>query len=304
MNTDGLAEFLAVAQAGTFTAAAKTLGVSVPHVSRQVQRLEQRLGTKLFNRNTRSVRLTATGESLRNDSQTIADDVERALQNVSSANQRLQGRLRIASVSGSFADNVVAPAIVNLAEQNPDLDIEIDFNARKVDILREGYDLAVRSGPMDDSELVARPLASRTYVAVGARDYLNKRGTPEHPRDLVNHTCIQTHSSPWRFNDHGQMLKVTTTGPLRFNSSAGIIDACSRGLGIAYMVSAGYGDALKGGTLMPVLKKFWASEKSVHIVRADRKFVPRRVELAIKFLQAAAKIEEARELAQIENLRT
>jgi len=140
-------------------------------------------------------------------------------------------------------------------------------------------------------------------VAVGARDYLNKRGTPEHPRDLAHHTCIQTHASPWRFNDHEQTFKITTTGVLRFNSSAAIIGACRRGLGIAYMVSAGYGGALKDGTLVPVLKNFWASEKSVHIVRADKKFIPRRVELAIKYLQDAAKIEEAREQVLIKKLR-
>ncbi len=154
MNSDGITEFLAVARAGTFTGAAQSLGVSIPHVSRQVARLEERLGAKLFHRSTRSVHLTQSGETLRTHAEKISDDLDTALSEVSNTQLELQGRLRVASLSGSFADQVVGPAMVKLAAEHTKLEIEVDFNARKVDILREGYDFAIRSGPMESSGLI------------------------------------------------------------------------------------------------------------------------------------------------------
>ena len=123
MNSIGLTKFLAVARAGSFTGAAKILGVSVPHVSRQVARLEQRLDTKLFQRNTRSVHLTPSGQTLHKSSKKIADDLEAALSEVSSAQRSLEGRLRIASLSGSFADQVVGPAMNEMAVLHPSVEI-------------------------------------------------------------------------------------------------------------------------------------------------------------------------------------
>lgn len=292
MNSDGLTEFLAVAHAGSFTRAANVLGVSVPHVSRQVARLEERLGTKLFQRNTRSVHLTPSGDILLKSSERIADDLEAALSEVSSAQRNLEGRLRIASLSGSFADQVVGPAMNEMALQHPGVDIVIDFNARQVDILSEGYDFAIRAGPMQSSGMIAWPLSSRTRIAAASPEYLAKKGRPRHPIELQSHQCILTHSDTWRFTDGGKPLDVAVAGRLSLNSGPAILDACSRGLGVAYMAVGGFEGTLSRGTLTPILKEFWHTDRSIHIVRPDRRFTPRRVDAAIEILGVFAKRTE------------
>lgn len=293
MNSDGLTEFLAVARAGSFTDAARVLGVSVPHVSRQVARLEDRLDTKLFQRNTRSVHLTSSGEILSKSSEKIADDLDAALAEVSSNQRSLEGRIRIASLSGSFADRVVGPAMNEMAALHPNIELIIDFNARQVDILSEGYDFAIRAGPMQSSDLIAKPLSTRTRIAAASPEYLANYGRPQHPNNLKDHQCILTHSNAWRFSDSGKLLDVTVAGRLRLNSGPAILDACSRGLGVAYMAVGGFEDKLANGTLVPILREFWHTDKSVHIVRPDRRFTPRRIEVAIAFLESHAKrIEE------------
>jgi len=293
MKSDGITEFLAVTRAGSFTGAARLLGVSVPHVSRQVARLEDRLDTKLFVRSTRSVHLTPSGETLRKSAQRIADDLEAALANVSSAQRNLEGRLRIASLSGSFADQVVGPALNEMARLHPGVDIVVDFNARQVDILSEGYDFAVRAGPMPSSGLIARPLSQRTRVVAASPEYLDRNGNPAHPTDLKDHSCILTHSNTWRFTDRGKPLDITVTGRLSLNSGPAILDACSRGLGIAFMAVGGFEDTLSSGLLTPILNAYWHRDRSIHIVRPDRKFTPRRVEVAMEMLETFAKRAEA-----------
>ena len=302
MNANGITEFLAVARAGTFTGAAQGLGVSVPHVSRQVARLEQRLGVKLFQRNTRSVFLTPSGETLRSNAEKISDDLEAALLEVSNTHQKLEGRLRIASLSGSFADQVVGPAMVELAAEHPALEIEVDFNARKVDILREGYDLAIRSGQMESSGLISRPLSNRTLAAAASKEYIEQHGEPQHPRELADHSCIRTNAQIWRFIDEGKILNIPIKSRLHFNAGPAILDACAKGLGIAYMASAGYEDTLLNGSLTPILKKFWRTERSVHIVRVDRQFTPRCVQMAISRLEEVAKKVETKEATKLQNI--
>jgi DNA-binding transcriptional LysR family regulator len=299
MNSDGLSEFLAVARTGSFTRAARVLSVSVPHVSRQVARLEERLDTKLFQRNTRSVHLTPSGDTLRKSSERIADDLEAALSEVSSAQRKLEGRLRIASPSGSFADQVVGPALNEMAAQHPNVEIEIDFNARQVDILSEGYDFAIRAGPMQSSGLIARPLSSRTRIAAASPEYLAKNGSPRHPTELRDHQCILTHSGKWRFTEGGKPLDIKVAGRLSLNSGSAILDACSRGLGVAYMAVGGFEDTLSRGALTPILKEFWHTDRSIHIVRPDRRFTPRRVVAAIELLEVFAKRTRALDIQAI-----
>ncbi len=302
MNTDGIAEFLAVARAGTFTGAAQILNVSIPHVSRQVSRLEERLGACLFKRSTRLVPLTPAGERLRVSAERISDDLEVALSDVSKATQELQGRLRIASMSGTFADQVVGPALVALAQEHPELSIEIDFNARKVDILREGYDLAIRSGVMEDSGLIAKRLASRVMVAAASKDYIAKHGMPEHPNDLAKHECITTNTKEWLFVENGRCIKLPIKSRLHFNSGPAVLEACENGLGIAYMASAGYEKAFSQKHLVPILYDYWHKEQPIYAVRADRQFTPQSVRFAIQKLEEVAKHVEREELAQIEKM--
>lgn len=293
METNGLTEFLSVARTGNFTRAAAVLGQSVAHVSRQVARLEKRLGTRLFERSTRSVQLTPAGESFRTRIQQIEDQLEDALLSASNASRSISGKVRIASLSGSFADQVVTPALLDLAEQYPELELEIDYETRNVDIIREGYDLAIRSGPLRESALVALPVARRRFVAAAAPSYLEEFGTPAHPNDLINHMCIRVRGETWEFSEAGKPLLVPIRSRLKINVTPAITDACHRGFGIAYIASTGFGDLLRNREVVPVLQPFWRSEMSIFAVRPHRSFVPARVRLVMECLaQAGSEFEK------------
>ena len=296
MDTRGISEFLAAARAGTFTGAAQGLGVSVPHVSRQVARLEERLGTALFLRNTRRMTLTTAGEQLFVRCSEIADQFEGALEDVSATSKQLDGKLRIASLTGSFADQVVAPAVAQLAVEHPNLQIEVVYDAQVTDIVKSGQDIAIRAGQLADSDLVATPLASRVTAAAASPDYLEKHGVPQRPEDLVNHACITTHRPVWRFSQAGRAREQRVTSRLQTNSGASVVAAAKQGLGVAYIALGGYGEALSDGALQPILAPYWLRETSVHVLRAHR-IAPARIRRAIDVLQQHARAAESRETA-------
>ena len=293
MDADGVAEFLMVAEAGSFTAAAKTLGVSVAHVSRQVARLENRIQAKLFQRSTRSLSLTREGEIFDERCRSIADDLEAAILQVRGAQSGLEGRLRIASLAGSYADTVVGPAMAELSAQHPNLEIEVDFNPRMVDIRREGFDLAIRSGPLEDSDLIARPLAARSRAAAAAPAYLEEYGVPKVPRDLVHHQCLHTSENAWRFQIDGKVQHIRTKGRLRMNSGPALVASCEKGLGIAYMARGLFGSALTDGRLLPVLEAYWLTDTDISLIYADRHFLPARITAAIECLEKQAALAES-----------
>ncbi len=299
MNTDGIPEFLAVAKTGTFTSAAHTLGVSIAHVSRRISALENRIGVILFARSTRSVKLTPRGEEFFERCDPLWDDLEEALQSVSESNIRLEGRLRIAALSGSFANKVVAPAIAAFAAQHPGVDIEIDFSARHVDLKREGFDFAIRSGQLEDSDLIARQLATRTSIAAASRSYLEEHGQPQNPADLSKHTCILSGLSPWRFNIDGKIRSFKVRGRLKCNSGEAITAACEQGVGISYIASAGYGHALMDRRLVPILRPYWNNEASLYLVYPNRKFIPHRVQFAMQHIEDVARIVQTEEQQKI-----
>lgn len=288
MNADGISEFLAVARAGTFTAAARALDVSVPHVSRQVQRLEARLGAVLFQRTTRSVRLTETGERLRLSCEKLAHDLDQALDAVRSQEMALTGRVRVAALTGSFESGFLADALTAFATDHPNIELDVEFSPRHVDIIHDGYDLAIRTDTRDRAGLSCHPLVARRRVAAAHPSYLERFGTPQRPADLSHHTCIKTHSNTWVFTENGRRREIHVHGRLRFNSGPAILAACEAGLGIAYMVREGFGDALATERLVPVLETHWRDDSVVYAVHPETEHLPSRVDALVSHLKGWA----------------
>ena len=289
MRTKGVAEFLAVASSGSFTTAGRSLGLSVAHVSRAVSALEKELGVKLFNRTTRSVRLTDAGEALHADCLEASHVLERALEKVQSTEQSLVGRIRLACVAGSYAETVVAPALATFAAAHPGVELDVDFDTRRVDLIRDGYDAAIRAGDVHDRSLKAIRLASRQRVAAASPSYLERAGHPDHPSDLKDHECIRTFSNLWPFTDNGRRREIEVGGKLRFNSGVAIRTACERGLGIAYMAEQGFGDALRNGRLVPVLKPYWRADADISIVYPAKSYLPSRLSALIDCIVETSK---------------
>lgn len=284
MNSfEGIIEFVAVAETQGFSAAAKQLSCSTSHVSRQVSRLEERLGVTLFARSTRQINLTDAGQLYYSQCRELVTGLEQANEGLNSQQVTLSGTLRV-SAAGAFAEEHVAPALMQFAQQYPDLTIEMDFNSRMVNFIEDGIDFAIRYGALKDSGLVARKLVDRPMAAVASRDYLHRFGEPTHPDQLKQHSCIVTNNDHWQFASENKILNTRVTGRWKSNNSNAAIAACEQGLGIAYMPKSSLEQRLQSGALLPVLQDFWGPGNSSWIVYQNQRFLPLRARLAIDYL--------------------
>lgn len=280
---EGIPEFVAVAEAQGFSAAARRLGVSTAHVSRRVASLERSLGIALFIRTTRQVRLTSAGETYYRHCSDLMDGLDEANEAVVGEKIRLTGTLRI-SAAGEFVARHVAPALTDFAKMHPELSIDLDFSARLVNFVEEGIDLAIRYGRMKDSSLVSRKLVGRRMVAAASPDYLAQHGTPSSPKDLRHHNCLITNNDLWLFDTPEGPFDIRVRGNWRSNSADSLLAACKAGLGIAYMPATSFRGALKDGSLVPILDSFCTKNIGTWLLFADRKHMPLRVRLAVEFL--------------------
>jgi len=280
---DGIIEFVAVAETSGFSAAAKQLGCSTSHVSRQVARLEKRLGCTLLARSTRLVTLTENGIAYYQQARLLVDGLQQANEQVNQQQIHLSGTLRV-SAAGGFAEHFLAPALMEFSSQYPELTVDLDLNSRIVNLLEEGVDFAIRYGELNDSNLIARKLINRPMMAAASEAYLQKHGIPKHPVHLKHHSCIIANSDSWKFNVDSNTEIVKVKGRWRSNNTNVLLDACKKGLGIAYMPKSTFKDALECEQLLPILEPFWGQGSSSWIVYQNKRFMPLRVRLAIDFL--------------------
>ena len=284
-NFDGIIEFVAVAESQGFSAAAKQLGCSTSHVSRQVSRLEERLGTVLLARSTRLVNLTDAGQLYYQQCRELVNGLHQANEGLNLQQVTLSGTLRV-SAAGAFAEEHVAPALMEFAKSYPELTIEMDFNSRMVNFIEDGIDFAIRYGALKDSGLVARKLVDRPMAAVASQEYLTRHGEPTHPNQLKQHSCIIANNDHWLFENGQNTISTRVHGRWKSNNSNAVISACERGLGIAYMPKSSLAKGLNSGLLTPVLQDFWGKGNSSWIVYQNQRFLPLRARLAIDYLVA------------------
>lgn len=280
---EGIFEFVAVAESRGFSAAAKVLNCSTSHVSRQVARLEQRTGSVLLARTTRQINLTENGTFYYQQCKQLITGLQQANERLEQQRFNLNGTLRV-SAAGGFAEQFIAPALMEFATAHPELQIDIDFNSRMVNFIEDGIDFAIRYGELTDSNLIARKLVSRSMMAVASPDYLAKFGTPNHPKQLKTHNCIIANSDQWTFDIDGVMQNIKVKGNWRSNNANVVAAACQRGLGIAYLPDSTFTEAVAQQTLVPVLAPYWRRGATSWIVYQNRQFLPLRVKLAIDFL--------------------
>lgn len=280
---EGIFEFVAVAESGGFSAAAKKLGCSTSHISRQVSRLEERLGSRLLARTTRQISLTENGEFYYQQCIYLVNGLQQANEQVTQQQYQLNGTLRV-SAAGGFAENFVAPALMTFAKDHPELSIDIDFNSRMVNFIEDGIDFAIRYGELNDSNLIARKLISRSMMLVASPDYLANYGTPNHPNQLKSHRCILANSDHWTFNIDGIKQSIKVSGNWQSNNSNVVLDACEQGLGIAYMPDSTFTESIKQNKLVPILAPYCITGATSWIVYQNKQFMPLRARLAIDYL--------------------
>lgn len=283
-NFDGIIEFVSVAESQGFSTAAKQLGCSTSHVSRQISKLEKRLGCALFARTTRLVSLTPVGLNYYHQCRDLVTGLQQANEQIDSQQLKLEGTLRV-SAAGTFAEQQVAPALMEFGLLHPGLSIEMDFNTRKVNFVEDGIDFAIRYGKLEDSGLVARKLLVHPMMAVASPGYLEQFGAPAHPNELKHHSCIISNNDHWLFELEARQERIKVTGRWKSNNAHAVVNACEQGLGIAYMPQHNFLTSIERGTLTPVLAPFWRTDSHSWVVYQNRRFLPMKARMAIEHLQ-------------------
>lgn len=247
--------FAETVDAQSFTAAADRLGLSKQFVSKRVAALEKRLGARLLVRSTRQLRVTDLGLAYHERAQRILEEVDAAEQLIASQTAAPRGLLRL-SAPMTFATLHLGPVIPAFMQRHPEVVIELELNDRTVDLIGEGYDMAVRIGTLADSSLVARRIAAVQLITCASPDYLRRHGTPSAPGDLASHACLtygHARRGEWTFRVEGRVRKVSVGGPMRANNGEMLRDAAVADLGIVSLPDFIVAAALADGRLVPVL---------------------------------------------------
>lgn len=278
--------FIAVAEAGGFAKAANVLHSSPPAVTRAVAALEERLGVRLFNRTTRTVHLTEPGARFLEDARRVLGDLDTAEQDVRGEARLASGQLSI-TASVSFGRTVLQSIVADFTEAHPLVSVAMLLFDRVVDLVDEGFDLAVRISHLPDSSLVSTQIGEVRRMLVASPDYLAKRGTPLQPRDLKTHAVI-THttllaSREWRYINAGKPARMALQPRIETNDAHTNIALAEQDKGITIVLSYMVGDALRSGKLVPVLQSYAPPPVPVHLVYAQRRIIAPKVRAFIDF---------------------
>ena len=282
--------FATVVEAGSFVAAAEALGLSKPAVSRHVNELETRLGTRLLHRTTRRLSLTPEGELFLARCQSLLADLAEAEAEVSARSAQAVGTVRV-SAPLTFGNLHLAPRWAAFEARHPQVQLEVTLSDRVVDLVDEGYDLAIRIARLDASSLVSRPLSSTRMVLCAAPAYLKRHGTPAHPSELSQHTVWAysgfSMGDAWPFE--GPQGKVTAQVRPTLRSNSG--DTCRIGalLGHAIVLQPSFlvGPDIADGTLVELMPEYRSLRLGIHAVYPSRKHLPSKVRLLVDHLAAA-----------------
>jgi DNA-binding transcriptional LysR family regulator len=277
--------FARVARTGNMSAAGREIGLSPAVVSKRISLLEEQLNTRLFQRTTRQLTLTETGEGYYKRVVDILSLVAEAEDFVSRRNDKPRGLLKV-SAPTSFTRLHVAPYLPDFLAKYPELELDFQLTDSFVDIIRDGYDLAIRIGELQDSSLVAKKLAPDTRVICAAPSYLQKMGEPRSLADLQHHNCLSAGAQDvWRLEGPEGQKQVRVKGNIRSNSAEFIRESLLTGIGLGLRSTWDIGPELKSGALQPVLPQYRGSSSvAIYAVYPCREFMPAKVNVFIDYL--------------------
>lgn len=282
-----LTVFAKVAEAGSLTGAARALNMSNPSVTRHVADLEGHLGARLFNRSTRRLSLTETGAAFLERSKQLLLDFEEATAAASTSAASPSGILRI-NAPISFAVGHLARVLPQYSERYPQVGLDVTLSDRVINLVEEGYDLAIRIGRIQDSSLVARKIAPVRMLLCAAPAYLDRHGTPQVPDDLQQHRCLTYSyaSAPdeWQFSHAGNNHTVRIKGPMHANSGDLLRAAALAGMGIILQPSFIVGDDIRSRKLIALLPGFTAAMTQIHAVYPSRRHLSAKVRTFVDYL--------------------
>jgi DNA-binding transcriptional LysR family regulator len=289
---DDMTVFVRAVEVGSFSGAAQKLGIAKSIVSRRILSLENRLGTSMFHRSTRRLSLTETGIAYYERARRILADVAEAEDVASQLHGELKGRLRVAAPM-SFGYRHLSPVVMEFLRTHPQVDIELDLNDRRVELISEGFDIAVRIGSLPDSSIMSRTIAACRHVACASPAYLADHGRPQTPAELASesHVCLSYNNRPraeqWRFLVDGQWADVSVKARhIHSNNGEILSEAAVAGLGIVVLPTFIVNDAIATGALEILLENYEVASPSILAVWPPSRQLSRKVRAFVNLLAA------------------
>lgn len=280
--------FTAVVESGTFSAAGERLGIAKSVVSRRISQLESRLGSRLMNRTTRRLALTDAGKNFYQRAVQILADLNDAEQSVTKETAELRGSIKLAAPL-SFGLSHLSNAITDFLSEHPAIELNLDLNDRNINLVEDGFDMAVRIGELKDSTLVARRLGIARYVTCASPAYLQQFGEPARPEDLHQHIGLQysnvTYKQLWRYvSPEGKTIFAQPQIRIRSNNGDALAAAAVAGLGITTGPTFILGRYIKENSLVELLHEYQRPATGIHAVYPPGRLMPKRVQVFTDFL--------------------
>ena len=282
--------YVAVIDSGSFAAAADKLGVSRAMVSKQVQKLEEHLGTRLMNRTTRRLSMTETGRAFYERSSQIVADVEEAEQIAGQMTRSPQGVLRV-TIPLSYGQHRLAIILGAYTQSFPLVQLDISLSDRKVDLVEEGFDVAIRIGALPQSDLIAKKIGAAHSIVCAAPGYLAQFGTPQLPSDLSGHACLGYSltggGGDWRMESSGEQAVVAIAGPMKADNGDILRLAAIAGAGVAFQPGFIVDADIAAGRLVRILRGWQSAEMGIYAVYPSRKHLSAKVRTFVDFIAGA-----------------
>ena len=280
--------FTAVVDAGSFSAAGERLGVAKSVVSRRVSQLERRLGSRLLHRTTRRLALTDAGRNFYQRAVQILADLDDAEQSVTEETLELRGSLKLAAPL-TFGLMHMSDAIADFLKEHPAIELNLDLNDRNINLVEEGFDMAVRIGNLEDSTLVSRRLGTAHNVTCASQSYLDTHGEPAHPDDLQQHIGLQYSNIPYRQQwcyetPEGKTIHGKPQIRVRANNGESLAAAASAGLGITAGPTFILGKYIREGRLVSILNEYRRPSVGIHALYPPGRLIPKRIQVLSDFL--------------------
>ncbi|GLQ05093.1 LysR family transcriptional regulator [Sneathiella chinensis] len=288
MQWEGVVEFVAVAELQSFTAAAKRLGISTAQVSRQVSALEARLSTRLFHRTTRRVTATEAGQLYYQHCRQVLDSLEEAERLITDLQQTPKGTIKLTAPI-TYGERTLAPLLNNFLLHYPDVTLDLHLSNRVVDIVAEGFDLAIRLGTLEQSRLMAKRLSTRIQYVCASPAYLSRCGTPHSLTELDHHNCLRGNQDYWRFQENGKARTVRITGTLRSSSGRALVDAALKGIGIIQLPDYYVQSALDAGRLIALLDHYQPVNEGIWALYPHNRHLSPKIRHLLDYLGKALK---------------
>ncbi|URQ85951.1 LysR family transcriptional regulator [Pseudoalteromonas sp. SCSIO 43088] len=283
MQWEGISEFVFVAENESFTKASKKMAISTAQVSRQISALENRLNIKLFYRTTRKVSLTEEGQVFYQHCRSVLDGLDAAERAVTNLQSKPQGKIKL-TASVTYGEQQILPLVNNFMKQYNDIEVSAYLSNRQIDLVEEGFDLAIRLGNLSDSSMMAKKLGKRTNYVCASPSYISTHGIPHSLSELNKHSCLLGTLDYWHFREAGREKNIRVKGRLRYNSGSGLVDAALKGLGIVQLPDYYVQEHIKSKELITLLDNYRVPDEGIWALYPQNRHLSPKIRVLVDYL--------------------